>query len=245
MKTDRTVVITGAAGGMGTVFVRRFLDNGDTVIATDTSADRLAKLADSMNSERLHIRAADITDEADTKSLAELARQTTGRVNVLVNVAGYFPVQPFLEMTAADWRKIIEINLTGTALMCQAMLPLITGRGWGRIINMGSASIYAGVPGQAHYVAAKAGLIGLSRSLAREFGGEGVCVNVVAPGVTITASAKKALPQSIQDTAISVRCLKREEHADDLTGAVFFLASPDADFITGQTIIVDGGNEML
>ena len=245
MKTDRAVVITGAAGGMGTVFVRRFLDNGDTVIATDTSGDSLAKLADTMNSDRLHIRGADITNEADTKALAGLARQTTGRVDVLVNVAGYFPVQPFLEMTAADWRKIIDINLTGTALMCQSMLPLITGRGWGRIINMGSASIYAGVPGQAHYVAAKAGLIGLSRSLAREFGDEGVCVNVVAPGVTITASAKKALPQSIQDTAISVRCLKREEHADDLTGAVFFLASPDADFITGQTIIVDGGNEMV
>ena len=120
MKTDRAVVVTGAAGGMGTVFVRRFLDNGDTVIATDTSADSLAKLADSMNSDRLHIRAADITDEADTRALAGLARQTTGRVDVLVNVAG-----------------------------------------------------------------------------------------------------------------------------DDLTGAVFFLASPDADFITGQTIIVDGGNEML
>ena len=132
MKTDRTVVITGAAGGMGAVFVRRFLDNGDVVIATDTSQDSLAKLAGSMNIARLHIRAADITDEADTKALAELARQTTGRVDVLVNVAGYFPVQPFLEMTAADWRKIIDINLTGTALMCQAMLPLMTGGGWGR-----------------------------------------------------------------------------------------------------------------
>ncbi|MBV9512294.1 MAG: SDR family NAD(P)-dependent oxidoreductase [Caulobacteraceae bacterium] len=162
MKTDRTVVITGAAGGMGAVFVRRFLDNGDLVIATDAAADSLAALADSMNSARLRIRAADITDEADTKALAELARQATGRVDVLVNVAGYFPVQPFLEMSAADWRKIIDINLTGTALMCQAMLPLLTGRGWGRIINIGSASIYAGVPGQAHYVAAKAGLIGLS-----------------------------------------------------------------------------------
>ena len=245
MRTDRTVVITGAAGGMGAAFVRRFLDNGDTVIATDTSEDSLAKLAASMNSARLHSRAADITEEADTKALAGLARETTGRVEVLVNVAGYFPVQPFLDMTAADWRKIIDINLTGAALMCQAMLPLITGRGWGWIINMGSASIYAGVPGQAHYVAVKAGLIGLSRSLAREFGGGGACVNVVAPGVTVTASAKKALPQSIQDTAISVRCLKREEHAADLTGAVFFLASPDAGFVTGQAIIVDGGNEML
>ena len=245
MKTDRTVVITGAAGGMGTVFVRRFLDNGDTVIATDTSADSLAELAGSMNCARLRTCPADITDEADIKALAGLTSATTGRADVLVNVAGYFPVQPFLEMTAADWRKIIDINLTGTALMCQAMLPLMTGRGWGRIINIGSASIYAGVPGQAHYVAAKSGMIGLSRSLAREFGAEGVCVNVVAPGVTITASAKKTLPQKIQDDAIAARCLQREEYADDLTGTVFFLASPDADFVTGQTVVVDGGNEML
>ena len=245
MKTDRTVVITGAAGGMGAAFVGRFLDNGDVVIAVDRADESLTKLARSMSSARLHARSADVTDEADAMALAELARQTTGRVDVLVNVAGYFPTQPFLEMKAADWRRIIDINLTGTALMCQAMLPLMTGRGWGRIVNIGSASIYAGVPGQAHYVAAKAGLVGLSRSLAREFGADGVRVNVVAPGVTITDSAKKALPQSIQDDAISARCLKREGRAQDSTGAVFFLASPDADFITGQTIIVDGGNEML
>ena len=245
MKIDRTVMITGAAGGMGAAFVRRFLDNGDVVIATDNTEDGLAKLAASMNSGRLHTRRADITDDADTGGLAELARATTGRVDVLVNVAGFFPVQPFLEMSPAAWRKVIDINLTGTALMCQAMLPLMRGRGWGRIINIGSASIYSGVPGQAHYVAAKAGMIGLSRSLAREFGGEGLCVNVVAPGFTITAAAKNALPQKIQDEAIAARCLKRAEHADDLTGTVFFLASPDADFLTGQTIIVDGGNEML
>jgi NAD(P)-dependent dehydrogenase (short-subunit alcohol dehydrogenase family) len=183
MKTDRTVVITGAAGGTGAAFVRRFLDNGDVVIATDTSEDSLAKLAGSMDSARIHTRPADITDEADTKGLAGLASATTGRVDVLVNVAGYFPVQPFLEMIAADWRKIIDINLTGTALMCQAMLLLMTGRGWGRIINIGSASIYAGVPGQAHYVAAKAGVIGFSRSLAREFGAEGVASTLWCPAL--------------------------------------------------------------
>ena len=245
MKTGRTVVITGAAGGMGAAFVRRYPDKGEGVIAAERAVAGLASLAGSMNSARLHARCADVTEATDTRALAELARQTTGRVDVLVNVAGYFPVQPFLKMSAADWRQIIDINLTGTALMCQAILPLMTGRGWGRIVNIGSASIYAGVPGQAHYVAAKAGLVGLSRSLAREFGAEGVCVNIVAPGVTLTAEAKKDLPQSIQDNAITARCLKREGHAQDITGAVFFLASPDADFITGQTIIVDGGNEML
>lgn len=245
MKTGRIVIITGAAGGMGAEFVQRFLDNGDTVIATDMIDDSLESLSSKLASDRLQVRSADITDEQDTVALAAFARERGGRVDVLVNVAGFFPVQPFLEMTAADWRRIIDINLTGTALMCKAMLPLMIGRGWGRIINIGSASIYSGVKGQAHYVAAKAGTIGLSRSLAREFGSEGITVNVVAPGVTITPSAKKALPQEIQEAAIEMRCLHREEQAGDLIGTVFFLASPDADFITGQTVIVDGGNEML
>ena len=242
MKTGRTVVITGAAGGMGAELTRRFIDNGDVVIATDTSAEALERLAATVASDRVHISKADISDEADTVALARLAADNTGRVDVLLNVAGFFPVQNFLEMTADDWRRVIDINLTGAALMCKAMLPLMIGRGWGRIVNIGSASVFEG---QAHYVAAKSGLIELSRSLAREFGREGITVNIIAPGVTVTATAKKTLPETVQATAIKTRCIQREELASDLTGTVFFLASPDADFITGQTVIVDGGNQMI
>lgn len=245
MKTNRTVVISGAAGGMGAEFVRRFIDNGDVVIGTDTADEGLTKLAKSIASDRLQIQKADISNETDTEALASFANNKTGRVDVLINVAGFFPVQKFLDMTADDWRKIIDINLTGTALMCKAMLPLMVGHGWGRIVNIGSASVFAGVEGQAHYVAAKSGVIGLSRSLAREFGKEGVTVNVVAPGVTVTPTAKKGLPEKIQSEAITSRCIQREEKAHDLTGTVFFLASPDADFVTGQTVIVDGGNQMI
>lgn len=244
MNTDRTVVVTGAAGGIGKAVVRRFLDHGDTVIATDTGHEALEKLSVELGSERLHTQSADISKEEDGARLAGFAREKTGRVDVLVNVAGFFPVQPFLEMSVEDWRKIVDINLTGTALMCRAVLPLMTGRGWGRIVNIGSASVNEGVPGQAHYVAAKAGVIGLTRSLAREFGGEGITVNLVAPGVTITPAAAEALPKEVQEVQIERRAIKREEKPEDLTGAVLFFASPDSDFVTGQTLVVDGGLHM-
>ncbi|QOG07404.1 SDR family oxidoreductase [Aureimonas sp. OT7] len=244
MKTGRTIVVTGAAGGIGKECVHRFLANDDTVIATDTSDEALRKLADELANEQLHVQKADITDEGDGARLAELAQEKTGRVDVLVNVAGFFPVQPFLEMSAEDWRKIIDINLTGTALMCRAMLPLMTGRGWGRIVNIGSASVNEGVPGQAHYVSAKAGVIGLTRSLAREFGDEGITVNLVAPGVTITPNAAKTLPKDVQAAQIEKRAIKREEKPADLVGPVLFFASPDSDFVTGQTLVVDGGHHM-
>jgi NAD(P)-dependent dehydrogenase (short-subunit alcohol dehydrogenase family) len=244
MKTGRTIVVTGAAGGIGKECVRRFLANDDTVIATGTSDEALGKLAEELASERLHVQKADITDGADGTRLAELAQDETGRVDVLVNVAGFFPVQPFLEMNAEDWRKMIDINLTGTALMCRAMLPLMTGRGRGRIVNIGSASVNEGVPGQAHYVSANAGMIGLTRRLARAFGDEGITVNLVAPGVTITPNAAKTLPKDVQEAQIKKSAIKREEKPADLVGPVFFFASPESDFITGQTLVVDGGLHM-
>ena len=246
METGRTIVVTGAAGGMGALIAERFLANGDTVIATDTGGEALEAFADRQDGPP-HVRtiAADISKDEDCVAVAELARSITGQVDVLVNVAGFFPIQPFLEMSADDWRKIIDVNLTGTALMAKACLPLMTGRGWGRIVNIGSASIYPGVPGQAHYVAAKAGVVGLTRSLAREFGAEGITVNTVAPGVTVTKAVKDSFPAELLKRQVEARCIQREEKPEDLVGTVFFLASPDADFLTGQSIIVDGGAFML
>lgn len=245
MRTDRTVVVTGAAGGMGALFVRRFLDNGDTVIATDRSADALAALHDGPGAERLRTVAADYTDEAGIEAIVELARATTGRIDVIVHSAGWFPVQPFEQMDAAAWKTVLDINLVGPALLTRAILPFMKGHGWGRIVSLGSASIYGGVPGQVHYVSAKSGIVGMTRSLAHELGHEGITANVVAPGLTLTPNARKALPQALQDSQIEKRALKREETPQDLVGTVFFLASPDADFITGQSIVVNGGIEMI
>jgi NAD(P)-dependent dehydrogenase (short-subunit alcohol dehydrogenase family) len=246
MEKGRVVLITGAAGGMGALFVKRFLAHGDTVIATDTSDEALAKLVNGAAvGAKIFTLAADISDEASCARLAAFALAKAGHVDVLVNCAGFFPTQAFTEMSLADWNKVIGINLTGVFLMVKAILPLMTGRGWGRIINIGSGSMFDGVDTQVHYVAAKAGVLGLSRSLARVVGKDGITVNLVAPGLTMTPAVAKAMPHEMVQAQVKARAIPRDETGEDLVGTVFFLASPDADFMSGQTLNIDGGKHML
>ena len=189
--------------------------------------------------------AGDISHETDCAAVAACAERLAGRVDVLVNVAGWFPVQPFETLGADDFRRVVDVNLTGPFLMIKAVWPLMKGRNWGRVVVVGSASTFEGVPDQVHYVAAKAGLFGLARSLARVMGPEGVTVNVVTPGLTETEPVRTNMPAALMARAIEARALKRAEQPADLVGAVFFLASPDAEFITGQTLNVDGGSHMV
>ncbi len=242
MKQGRVVVITGAAGGIGSKLVARFLSNQDQVFAIDNRADALAVLRDCFPAEdRLEAIEGDVSNEADTQRLAQVVRERAGRVDVLVNCAGYYPVVPFEEMSYANWQEVLSINLSSAFLMVRALLPLMKGRGWGKIINIGSGSVFEGVPGQTHYVAAKAGIVGFSRSLAMEVGGYGINVNVIEPGLTMTDPVRREMPASILEDQVKARALKRDEQPFDLAGPVFFLASPDADFVTGQSLIVDGG----
>ena len=244
MRQGRVVVITGAAGGVGALLVNRFLANSDTVLATDVNDEALQHLKVTHPCDSLLLAAADISSEQDCLRIADLARQHTGRVDVLVNCAGYFPLRAFEEMTADEWRRVIDINLTGPFLMTHALLPLMKDRKWGRIINFGSGSVFAGAAGQSHYVAAKAGVVGFSRSLARAVGDHGITVNVVTPGLTVTDAVRDHFPPGLLAAQRATRAIQRDEHPEDLVGAVFFLASPDADFMSGQTVNVDGGKFM-
>lgn len=237
----RVVLITGAAGGIGAVLVDRFVANGDIVIATDMTDEGLARLRGDRTEQRLLTIAVDISTEEGVDRLADFARENAGRVDVLVNCAGYFPIRAFEEMTVSEWRQVVDVNLTGPYLVTRVILPLMKNRGWGRMINFSSGSIYDGVPGQVHYVAAKAGTVGFSRSLAREVGRYGITVNVVTPGLTVTPAVKRSFPPEILEAQRAGRSIARDEEPEDLVGAVFFLASPDADFISGQIINVDGG----
>jgi NAD(P)-dependent dehydrogenase (short-subunit alcohol dehydrogenase family) len=242
MKTERVLLITGAAGGMGALFVSRFLANGDTVIATDMGNEALGKLEKNV---RLLTHAADISDEASCTELAAFAKQKAGRVDVLVNCAGYFPNISFDNMKLADWNKVIGINLTGVFLMTKAILPLMRGRNWGRIINIGSGSMFGGNPEQVHYVSAKAGVLGFTRSLARDVSKDGITVNIIAPGLTLTPAVAKSMPPELIKSQIAARALKRDEMGEVLAGTAFFLASPDSDFMSGQTLNVDGAAHMI
>jgi 3-oxoacyl-[acyl-carrier protein] reductase len=245
MDTNRNVVITGAAGGIGTLLVERFLANGDDVLATDTDRHALDQLRTRIGGHaRLTIRPADVSSAGDISTLAEVAREQSGTVEVLINCAGFFPIRSFEELSVEDWQSVIDINLTGSFLMARAFLPLMKERGWGRIINFGSGSVFDGTRNQTHYVAAKAGIVGFTRSLAREVGGYGITVNVITPGLTVTRAVRDHFPAELLEAQRRARALPRDEEPEDLVGPVFFLASPDAGFITGQTLNVDGGKFM-
>ena len=242
MRTGRTVVITGAAGGIGTLLVERFLHNQDTVVAVDLGAEALQRLAHHCAQHpNLLTAEADVSAEADCARMADTVRAASGRIDVLINCVGYFPASPFQQITAAQWRRVVEINLTGVFLTVQAALPLMQPHGWGRIINYGSGTFFKGTPNQSHYIAAKAGVIGLSRCLATELGEYNITVNVITPGLTVTEAVRRELPAAFIAAQAQQRPLKRDELPEDLVGPTFFLASPDADFITGQIVNVDGG----
>jgi NAD(P)-dependent dehydrogenase (short-subunit alcohol dehydrogenase family) len=242
--SDRVVVVTGAAGGIGAALVARFIANGDTVVATDLSAEALDKLRTEIGADGLHTVTADISDADDVQQVAT-AVAALGGVDVLVNCAGWFPFGSFADTAVDLWRRVIDINVNGMFLVTQTLLPQMRERGWGRIINFGSGSVYPGVAGQVHYVTAKAGVIGFTRSLARELGPLGITVNQITPGVTLTGPVLEQFPPELLESQRRGRAIPRDEYPDDLVGPVLFLASPDADFISGQTLNVDGGMYMV
>ena len=242
MENGRIVVVTGGAGGIGSKVVDRFLANGDTIFAIDNRLDALKTLLGTRSAQdQLVAIGGDVSKEDDTRGFADTIRAKAGRVDVLINCAGYYPIVPFEKMTFEQWQLIIAINLSGAFLMVSALLPLMKGRGWGRVVNIASASVFEGVVGQTHYVAAKSGLVGFSRSLATEVGEYGITVNCVAPGLTVTAPVKRNMSASTIEGQRALRAIQRDEQAEDLAGPVFFLASPEANFMSGQMLVVDGG----
>jgi len=239
---NRTTVLSGAGGGIGTEMSKRILADGGTLVAVDRNEEALLSLEDALGRhDRLIPFPVDVSDEDACSALARHVKERCGRVDILVNNAGFFPVHPFEDLTYAQWRHVLATNLDSVFLMTKSLLPLMKPIGRGRIINIGSSSVFNAPAVHPDYVAAKSGVIGLSRCMANEFGKYGITVNVVSPGLTDTPGTRDAFGRDAVEARAATRPLGRAQVARDVVGTIAFLASDDAGFVTGQTINVDGG----
>ena len=239
----RVAVLTGGAAGIGQAYAKRLAEDGAKVVIGDIAdAGETVALVEEAGSEAV-AALCDVSSAEDVAALAATAFDAFGKVDVLVHNAGIYPITPFADMTFDDWRKVLSVNLDSMYHVCHEFLPGMRERGWGRVITIASTTFHAGTPGMSHYVASKGGLIGLLRSLAGEVGEDGVTVNALAPGLVRSKGTIEGPHEEMGlfDMLAQAQCIKRTQLPEDLVGAMSFLASDDAAFITGQTLIVDGG----
>jgi len=245
---DKVAVISGAASGIGQAFAQRLAQDGAHIVIADIAVGtETAKLVEQAGGQALACK-CDVASEESVKALAGEVAGRFGRCDILINCAGIFPNQAFDKMTFADWRRVQAINLDSVFLMSAAFAPGMRQRKWGRIVNMASSTLGSVVTGFVHYMASKAGIVGITRALASELGPDGITVNAISPGLTRSPGTLARAPRpglaSMEDEyahAASMQAIKRPEVPADLVGTVSFLTSDDAAFITGQTINVDGG----
>ncbi len=242
----RVALITGAGQGIGRAFAARFSAEGATVIAADLNADAAAETAGQLAAAGGNAigAAADVTEPGTMEDVVQTAVDRWGHLDVLVNNAAVFStitMKPFDQIPLAEWEQVLRVNLTGTFVCCTAVAPVMRAQHWGRIINLSSSTVLMGRPDYAHYVASKAGVVGLTRALARELGGDGITVNAIMPGSTETEVPRDTVSPEQAGALIAAQSLHRRIQARDIPGTAVFLASADADFITGQSIVVDGG----
>ncbi len=239
----RTAVVTGAAAGIGQAYAQRLAQDGAKVVIADIAdgAETVA-LVEAAGSEALAVE-CDVSAAADMVALAAAAQDRFGAVDILIHNAGIYPICPFDQMTFEDWRKVLSVNLDSMFHACHEFLPGMRERGWGRILCIASTTFHDGTPGMSHYVASKGGLIGFLRSLAAEIGEDGVTINALAPSLVRSKGTIEGPHEELGlfDFVAQGQAIKRTQEPSDLVGAASFLTSEDAAFITGQTLVVDGG----
>lgn len=244
------VVVTGGGHGIGREYCRAFAGAGAVVVVAEldgAAAERVAAELRASGAEALALR-TDVADEASVDAMVSGVAARYGGVDVLVNNAAIFATVPLrragiADLAVGEWDRTMAVNVRGTFLASRAVIPNMQRRGSGRIINVSSGTAFHGGGGWLDYITSKAAVLGFTRALAREVGPHGITVNAVAPGATPTEATDPAEVQRQQAT-ISARAIPRVQTPDDIVGAVLFLASPQAAFITGQTLVVDGGRVM-
>jgi NAD(P)-dependent dehydrogenase (short-subunit alcohol dehydrogenase family) len=246
----RVALLTGGAKGIGVHYARRLAAEGARLMIADIAdgKDLAAELAREYGANSVVSRVTDVSDESAVKALVADAMERFGRVDVLINNAALFaPLaeQSCTEIDAAVWDRVMAINLRGPFLMVKHVVPHMKAQGYGKIINIGSGTAFRGIPWMLHYVTSKGGILAMTRALSRELGEHGIRVNTLAPGFTMSETVIAENPGHVDTArarAVASRALKRDETPQDLLGALIFLSSADSDFVTGQTIAVDGGN---
>ena len=244
----RVAIVTGAGKGLGRAFCLKLAKEGaDIVAVTRADVDGLKETERLVTDlgRRAIISQVDVTNEADTFRMAQEALEKFQRIDILVNNAAYYygvKRKPFTDISSEEWDRMMAVNVKGPWICARAVFETMKSLGKGKIINLTSEVFFTGSHGFAHYVASKGGVIGLTRALAIELGPYGICVNAVAPGYTDTEASRTISDVNKYDTSRTP--LKRLETPEDLVGIVCFLASDESDFITGQTILVDGGRAM-
>jgi 3-oxoacyl-[acyl-carrier protein] reductase len=240
---SRSALVTGASGGIGSAIARKLHAAGAKVALSGTRQEPLERLAEELG-ERAYILPCNLSDMAAVEVLPKQAIETLGSLDILVNNAGITRDNLFMRMSDEEWQSVIDVNLTATMKLCKGALRGMMKSRWGRIINISSIVGATGNPGQGNYAASKAGMVGMSKSLAYEVASRGITVNVVAPGFIATAMTDK-LADDRKEAILAQIPAGRMGAAEDIASAVAFLASDGSGYVTGSTLHVNGGMAMI
>ncbi|MCE8506902.1 3-oxoacyl-[acyl-carrier-protein] reductase [Ruegeria pomeroyi] len=241
--TGKNALITGASGGIGGAIARALHGAGASVVLSGTRVEPLQALADELG-DRAHVLTCNLSDMAAVEALPKQAAEVLGSVDILVNNAGITRDNLFMRMSDDEWQSVIDVNLTATMKLCKGVLRGMMKARWGRIVNISSVVGAIGNPGQGNYAASKAGVVGMSKALAYEVASRGITVNAVAPGFITTAMTDKLTDEQKSGLLTQVPA-GRMGSPEEIAAAVVYLASPEAAYVTGATLHVNGGMAML
>ena len=238
----KVAIVTGGAQGIGRAIADRLAADGARIVIADLKgADAAA--ADFPDGVGLTV---DVASEDDVARMAAETVERCGAIDVLVNNAGLYAslaMRPFEQIPVDEWRQVMDVNVLSMFLTCRAVVPQMREQGGGRIVNISSGTPFRGVPFVLHYVTSKGAIVALTRALAKELGGDEILVNCVAPGFTMSAGVQEhpEVIEALRDVSVSSRTIKRDMVPEDIVGAVAFLCGPESTFLTGQTVVIDGG----
>jgi NAD(P)-dependent dehydrogenase (short-subunit alcohol dehydrogenase family) len=238
----KVAVVTGAAQGIGRAIADGLAAEGARIVVVDLerAEEAAGSYADGVG------LTADVANEEDVERVVAEVRERCGSIDVLVNNAGLYAslaMRPFTEIPLEEWRQVMDVNVASMFLTCRAVVPVMREQGGGKIVNISSGTPFRGVPFLLHYVTSKGAIVALTRSLAKELGRDGIHVNCVAPGFTMSegVQAHPEVVEALRDVSVAARTIQRDQVPEDVVGAVVFLCTASADFVTGQTMVIDGG----